>query len=176
MNREPSSSERYDLLYYFLLSLGAFLITCLQAGFFSHVLIFGAVPDLALIFISAVAFRWGAKKGSVVGIVAGAASSALMGTGNYLTIPFCFLFGAAAGIFSESRGRRTFGGFFALTSVGTLIRSMVSFFELCLRLDSFDPITLILKMMIPGIFATLLFIPLIYPITKIGERGVAGGK
>ncbi len=159
--RDGSRENRRLVLSYLWCALAALILGCLQTGFFATLPIFGTSPDLSLAFVTAVAMRWGAKKGTAAGLSSGIVMSALS-SGSYLTLPFYFALGVTVGVLFEGAGRRSFIPYLITAGAAALLRVSATFFELCLFMPSFGFTAAMTRLVLPNLAATVLFSPLFY--------------
>ena len=161
--RESARDNNKGILAYVWISLCTLICGCLQTGFFAALPVFGTAPDLNLVLVTAVAMKWGAKKGTVAGLSAGIVMSSLS-SGSHLSLIFYFALGVIIGVLCEVSSRGGFLTFLITVGAAALLRVSVIFFELCLFMPTFGFTAAITKLILPNLAATILFSPLIYPI------------
>ena len=161
--RESARHNGRGIFAYLWISICTLMAGCIQTGFFAALPIFGTAPDLNLVFVSAVAMKWGAKKGTVAGLSAGIVMSALS-PGSHLSLIFYFALGVAIGVLFEASSRGRLLTFLITVGAAALLRMSVTFFELCLFVPTFGFTAALTKLILPNFAATLLFSPLLYPI------------
>lgn len=160
----------YTVLKYLAIFVAVFFTAIIQSGFFSEFRPFGVAPDLCLALSVAVALRWGAKSGAVVGIMSGFCLDCLSKPGFSLLIPFYFLLAVAIGLFAEDKNARGFVYFGGAVAVSAVLRALLSFLELCLESPSFSTGKVLTGLMVPNIFVTLIFSPLAYLSVLLADR------
>ena len=161
----PRSAERLSfslILKYIAIFVAVFFTAITQSGFFLSFRPLGVAPDLCLALSVAVALRWGAKKGAIVGIMSGVCLDAFSETGISLLIPFYFLLSVAVGLYTEDKNAKGLPFFAAAMSVSAVLRALLSFLELCLSNPSFSTGKVVTGVVIPNILVTLLFSPALY--------------
>lgn len=152
----------YVILKYLAIFAAVFFTAIVQTGFFLDFRPLGVSPDLCLALVVAVSLRWGAKKGAIVGIMAGFCLDAFSEVGFSLLIPFCFLLGVVIGLFSEDKNTKGFPFFAASMSLSAVLRVLLVFFELCLSAPSFSASGALVRILLPNLLITLIFSPLLY--------------
>ena len=158
------------LLKYFAIFTAVFFTAIIQSGFFVGFRPFGAAPDLCLALSVAVAFRWGAKKGAVVGILSGVCLDAFTETGLSLLISFYFLLTVAIGLFAEDRNAKSFVLFAGAISLSAILRALLSFLELCLSSPSFSTGKVLTGVLLPNLLITVVFSPILYFAVLLTDR------
>ena len=153
-----------------LLLLAAFFTAIVETGFFLNFRPLGTAPDLSVALVTAVALRYGMKKGAVCGIMSGFFGDAFSQSGISLLIPFLFALGIIAGMLSESKGSFGFGSFMATVLAASFAKGALTVFELCLTAFSFDFGGIIVSLVLPHIFITLVFSPLMFLIVRVGKK------
>ena len=151
-----------SLLGYLVVFAAVFFTAIVQSGFFVGFRPLGAAPDLCLALSVAVALRWGAKNGAVVGIMSGVCLDAFTETGLSLLIPFYFMLTVAIGLFAEDRNAKGFVLFAGAISLSAILRTLLSFFELCLSSPSFSTGKVLTGVLLPNLLITVLFSPILY--------------
>lgn len=152
----------YSLLKYLAIFAAVFFTAIIQTGFFLDFRPLGVSPDLCLALSVAVSLRWGAKKGSIVGIMAGFCLDAFSKVGLSLLIPFYFMLSVVIGLFSEDKNTKGFPFFAAAMSLSAILRALLIFFELCLSAPSFSASGALVRILLPNLVVTLIFSPLLY--------------
>ena len=150
------------LAKFLTLALAAFITSIIQNGFFLNFRPFGSAPDLCLALVVAVAIKGDAKDGSLIGLFAGFFLDCFSKSGLSLLIPFYLLLGTVIGLISEGKNLKGLPIFAFVTLVAAFARGLLSFFEACLTLSSFNVWLLIGKSVAPYIFVTVLFCPVVY--------------
>ena len=160
----------FSLLKYLAIFVAVFMTAIIQSGFFSEFRPLGVAPDLCLALSVAVALRWGAKNGAVVGIMSGFCLDCLSKTGFSLLIPFYFLLAVSVGLFAEDKNARGFVFFGGAMAVSALLRALLSFLELCLESPAFSTGKVLTGLMLPNIFITLILSPLAYLSVLLADK------
>ena len=159
-----------SIFKYVAIFFAVFITAIVQSGFFLSFRPFGSAPDLCLALVIASALRWGAKKGAVVGILAGFCLDCFAKVGFSLLIPFYFLIAIAIALFFEDTNARGFPIFFAAMSVSMIARITLTFFEICLSSSSFAVGKVVLNVLLPNFLISLIFSPIIYFTVRLTDR------
>ena len=158
------------LLRYIAIFAAVFFTAIVQSGFFVGFRPLGVAPDLCLALSVAVALRWGAKNGAVVGIMSGVCLDAFTETGLSLLIPFYFMLTVATGLFAEDKNTKGFLVFAGAVSLSAILRALLSFFELCISSPSFSTGKLLTGVLLPNLIITVLFSPILYFAVLLTDR------
>ena len=150
------------ILKYLAIFAAVFFTAIIQTGFFLHLRPLGSSPDLCLALCVAVALKWGAKKGAIVGIMSGFCLDAFANAGFSLLIPFYFILSVSVGLIGEGNNAKGFPTFAAVASLSALMRVLLIFFELCLSASSFSASGVFINVILPHFIITTLFSPLLY--------------
>ncbi len=104
MKRIQLNAEKRDIVYRALIALAMLFGTALlQTSFFPWVGLFGAIPDLLLVFVAGVGFFDGARVGSPFGIGAGLLGYFLGGGANAEILLLYSLVGILSGLYFTGR-------------------------------------------------------------------------
>ena len=157
-----ASFSFHDFSKYIAIFVAVFFTAIVQTGFFLEWRPLGASPDLCLALCIAVSLKWGAKKGAIVGIMSGFCLDAFSSVGFSLLIPFYFIISIIIGLFAEGKNTSGFSFFISIAPIATLLRVLLTFFELCISTPSFSASATFVYVLLPHFIVTLAASPLFY--------------
>ncbi len=184
MNNSPSAQNRtssestpirssfsfHEFSKYLAIFVAVFFTAIVQTGFFLKWRPLGASPDLCLALCIAVSLKWGAKKGAIVGIMSGFCIDAFSSVGFSLLIPFYFIISIIIGLYVEGKNTSGFPVFISITPIATLLRVLLTFFELCISTPSFSATATFVYVLLPHFIVTLIASPLFYLSVTLIEK------
>ena len=152
----------HSFLKYLAIFTSVFLTAVIQTGFFLNFRPLGASPDLCLALCVATSLKWGAKKGAIVGIMAGVCVDAFSSIGISLLIPFYFILSIIIGLFAEGKNTQGFTYFISAISISAALRVLLTFFMMCLTSPSFSASETFFHTILPHFIITVVASPIIH--------------
>ncbi len=142
-----------------------FLVAVLQTSLVARIaqaLPRGAVPDLLLAAVVAIAIFDGERTGAVAGIAAGFLAGALGGTGVNL-LPLCYMLCAyVCGIWSTMSLSANFASWCVYMPAAGVARAAVTLVEVALTYTDYGLADVAVRVLAPEFAATLLLSPVVY--------------
>ncbi len=146
-----------------------FLLAVVQTGFFARLALifpYGAVPDLMLAAVIAIAIFDSERAGAIAGIAAGVIIGALGGTGlNLLPIVY-LLCGYVCGIWSTMSLSANFPSWCVYMLAGGIARGIATLVEIAFSYADYDFFAVLRQTLFPEFTATVLLSPLIYLLVR----------
>ena len=164
--RKGSYSERPQVkkivLYYIALLIFIFVFS---AGEVSGLKIFNCAPALTFVFVCSIGFVFGEKSGAIFGIIGGIVIDALGFSGSALSpllFTLCgYLCGALVGWFLS----KNLPSFIIYSLIAGVIKEIFTLIVMGVMSNEFDIAYVLLKIILPEYFATLIFACPIYLVT-----------
>ncbi|MBE6661844.1 MAG: hypothetical protein E7606_01030 [Ruminococcaceae bacterium] len=169
MRRISWNAETRDIVFRSLVALAIlFVIALLQTSFLPYVDLFGAIPDLLLIFVVGVSFFNGERVGLPFSMGAGLVGY-FLGGGAALSILFYFLCGVLA-----SRGfwGRNYLSWCMYMGAACLLKLLWSFLYCLLASALPRPFAALWQSILPELLGTLLLSAVLYYPVKFAARAI----
>ena len=134
-----------------------------------------AAPSLGLLFCMATGFLYDERVGGIVGLVAGFLADCMDYTadsplGGIMILPLVwFLFGFLAGAIGKQRLAHNLPSFLVFATVGAAAEAAITVAAATLQSGSIPPTVWLLKAPLPTLVLTVVFAPVVYGLTGIGN-------
>ena len=145
------------IVYFLAISAAAFfLVALLQTSFLPSVSLFGAIPDLVLIFVCGVSFYLGTVDGALAGLVGGILLDALGSVGFMISPIFYTAVGLFMGILSTNAFANKFIHWAIYSVVFCVLKAFYSMFVILLASGDVSFGGALASAVLPEFFGTLL--------------------
>lgn len=162
-----------------LYTVALFLLAIAQSTFFAKINLFDATPDLLLGAVLVIAMYDEQRASGIAGIIAGFFYYAL-GGGSPLYIIFAFLCGYTFWTISDKAFSKNLPSFWALGAIIYAFKAAFNLIVLYFSASSFDPVSAMIKILIPEYVSSMVFSLLsylvFYPLGRIFNKKTSTRK